>query len=400
MKTNFKLPVLGLLLLSTTTVVHSEINHSHESLDHTTNEKHDDHEKHDDDEKHNEDEKHDEHEEGVIELSPLQQKTAGIVVESLRKRELAAEIRAPGEVKLNAYKTAKVTSRILAQAIKRHVSLGDHVETGQKLVTLSSVDMAEAQGALMLANQEWRRVKKLGPKVASERRYTEARVARQLAYAKVSAYGMTSRGIEDFLRSGDARRANGEFVLLAPQNGTVAQEDFIEGAVIEPGHELLTITDESSLWVEARLTPQQLSGIDRNTIARVQTNAGSLTGRVTQLHHTLDESTRTIAVRITLPNPGDRLHPGEFVDVYLQSDQHDDVLAVPEAAVVRSPDGDWQVFIAEHDNEFRAVEVKVLQSSGGYTRIEGPKPGTRIVTQGAFFLQSELAKSGFDIHNH
>ncbi len=388
MKTHFYLLPLALFLLSVVTVAHSEDEHGHE-----------DHKQ----ERHNEKESgdaHDEHEEGVIALTPVQQQTAGIVVESLRERQLASETRAPGEVKLNAYNTTKVTTRISAQVVKRHVTLGEHVKTGQPLVTLSGVDMAEAQGALMVADREWHRVKNLGAKVTSDRRYTEARVARQLAYAKANAYGMTSQGIETFLKSGDARKANGEFQLLAPRDGTVAQEDFIEGVVVEPGHVLFTITDETSLWVEARMTPRQLTGIHQNTVARVKTTAGWLTGSVSQLFHTLDESTRTIAVRITVPNPDDRLHPGEFVDVYFQNGQQDAVLAVPETAVVRSTDGDWQVFIAEHDNEFRAVEVKVLQSNSGFTRIEGIKPGTRVVTQGVFFLQSELAKSGFDIHNH
>jgi len=355
---------------------------------------------HEHDEARTEDGHEGEHEEGVIQLSPEQQKMAGIVTEALKERILAAEIRAPGEVKLNAYKTARITSRVTAQVVKRHVVLGDHVKTGQALVTLSSVEMAEAQGALLVADREWKRVQKLGAKVASARRYTEAQVKRQLAWAKVSAFGMTAREIDALLKSGDARKANGEFNLLASREGTVVQDDFIEGAVVEPGHVLLTITDESSLWVEARLTPVQLKSIKKGATARVHTAEGMLKGKVTQIHHTIDETTRTIAVRITVANPDDLIHPGEFVDVFLQSAAQVSALAVPDSAVMRSPDGDRQVFVAQHDNEFRALEVEVLQSSGGYTRIAGLEPGTRVVIKGAFFLQSEMAKAGFDIHNH
>lgn len=384
MKTYLYIPVFGLLLLSITTIVHSETGHGAEP--------------------HNEGaagETEEKHEEGVVSLTPIQLKTAGIVVESLRKQELAKETRAPGEVKVNAYKTVKVTTRINVQIVKRHVSLGDHVSAGQPLVTLSGIDMADAQGTLMVTNQEWQRVKKLGPKVTSARRYTEARVARQLAYAKVDAYGMTSQGIDAFLKSGDARKANGEFQLLAPRDGTIAQEDLIEGAVIESGHALFTITDETSLWVEARLTPQQMIGVHKNTIARVKTSAGWVSGSVSQLFHTLDESTRTIGVRVAVPNLEDTLHPGEFVDVYLQNDQRDAVLAIPEAAVLRSPDGDWQVMVEQDEvGEFKGVEVEVKNITNGKAIIEGIQPGTRVVTQGAFFVQSELAKSGFDIHNH
>lgn len=393
MKTHFYYPVLVLLLLSVTTATYSETDRDHKAEGKTTKkDRHTEHETNN---------SHDDEEKGVISLSPVQLQTAGIVVEPLRERELASEIRVPGEVKLNAYSTAKVTSRVSAQVVKRHVTLGEHANVGQPLLTLSSVEMAEAQGALMVADREWQRVKKLGTKVASERRYTKTRVARQLAYAKVSAYGMTTQGIDVFLKSGDARKANGEFQLLAPREGTVVQEDFIEGAVVEPGHVLLTITDETSLWVEARLTTQQLTGIRKNMVARVKTASGWVTGNVTQLHHTLDESTRTIAVRIAVSNADDQLHPGEFVDVYLQNGKQDAVLAVPETAVLRSADGDWQVMVEQDKaGEFKGVEVEVKNITDGKAIIEGIQPGTRVVTQGAFFVQSELAKSGFDIHNH
>ncbi len=357
-------------------------------------------EAHDNEDNQEQHEDHDEHEAGVVELSAAQQQAAGIVVQTLEPRQLAAEIRAPGEVMLNAYRSSKVTPRVTAQIVARHVTLGDHVAQGQKLVTLSSVEMAEAQGALLVADREWQRVKKLGAKVASQRRYTEAQVNRQLAWAKVSAYGMTPKEINALLKSGNARKANGEFNLLAAREGTIVEDNFIEGAVVAPGHVLMTITDESAVWVEARLTPTQLAQISKGARASVLTPNGELVGKVTQIHHIVDEASRTIAVRISVDNPEDRIHPGEFVDVMLQTNAKEMALAVPDTALVRGADGDWQLFIAEHDGEFRAVEVDVLDTRSGYTRITGLEPGVRIVTEGAFFLQSELAKSGFDVHNH
>jgi multidrug efflux pump subunit AcrA (membrane-fusion protein) len=105
-------------------------------------------------------------------------------------------------------------------------------------------------------------------------------------------------------------------------------------------------------------------------------------------------------VRIEVPNPDDRLHPGLFVEARIASGMTEQALAVPEEAVLRSPDGDWQVFVEHVSGEFEAREVAVVRTTAGQTVIEGVKPGTRVVTRGAFFLQSELAKSGFDIHAH
>jgi multidrug efflux pump subunit AcrA (membrane-fusion protein) len=123
-------------------------------------------------------------------------------------------------------------------------------------------------------------------------------------------------------------------------------------------------------------------------------------GRVTQVHHALDENTRTLGVRIEVPNPDDRLHPGLFVEARIEGGSSERALAVPNDAVLRSPDGDWQVFVEHEPGEFEPQEVDVIRTASGLTVIGGLEPGARVVTRGAFFLQSELAKSGFDIHNH
>jgi multidrug efflux pump subunit AcrA (membrane-fusion protein) len=121
---------------------------------------------------------------------------------------------------------------------------------------------------------------------------------------------------------------------------------------------------------------------------------------VTQVHHALDEDTRTLAVRIEVPNPDDRLHPGLFVEALIEGMTSERVLAVPNDAVLRSPDGDWQVFVEHESGEYEPHEVEVIRTTPEFTVIDGLEPGYRVVTRGAFFLQSELAKSGFDIHNH
>lgn len=340
-------------------------------------------------------------EKGGIELSNAQRKTAGIVVETLQARPMMAEIKAPGEVRLNAYATSRVTPRIAAQVLSRHKRLGQKVEKGQPLVTLSSVEMAEAQGALLVADIEWRRVVKLGRKVVSEQRYVEAQVARQQAYARVRAYGMTQAQTDQLLKTADSARATGEFKLLSGQNGVIIHDDFTVGERVEPGRVLFEISDPSTVWVEARLSHGQEATIRSGAQARIKTNAGWSSGRVLQLHPVMDEVTRTQGVRIELRNEDGRLRPGRFVEVRLQTGESGKpALVVPDTALMRSPDGDWQLFIETVSGEFEPKEVAILRRSNGLAEIEGLEPGTRVVTQGAFFLQSELAKAGFEVHNH
>ena len=339
-------------------------------------------------------------EEGRVELTSEQLLAGGIVISELQPSNINNEIRAPGEVVFNSYRSKKITPRISAQIVKRHTRLGDHVKQGQSLVALSSVEMADTQSELLITDREWRRLKKLKRKVVSEKNYLAAQIAYQQATARALAFGMNKSQIKTLLKQDDASKATGHFELYATQDGTITSDDFTTGEIIEPGRVLFDIRDESSLWVEARLTPKDAHQISESALATIHLGNTVLNGRVTQIHHTLDVATRTLAVRIEVANIDDRLHPGLFVDARIQSDITHTALSVPVNAVLRSPDGDWQVFVEEKPGHYKPQEVDVLNTVGDRAIIDGIKPGTRVVTQGAFFIQSELAKSGFDIHNH
>ena len=342
----------------------------------------------------------DEHEEGIVHLTLAQREVAGIVIETLMSQVLEESLTAPGEIRLNAYATYQVAPRISAQVVERHARLGDTVESEQPLVTLSSVEMAEAQGALVVAAREWARVQGLGREVVSDRRYIEAEVAAQQARARVLAYGMIADQIEVFARGSDASLADGNFTLLAPSAGTIVRDDFVVGEAIEPGRLMFEITDESTLWVEARLPVQESARVEVGDSARINIDGRWIEGRVIQAFHAVDESTRTLPVRVEIANPDDSLHPGLFVDVVILEEQSQPVLAVPENAVLRSADGDWQVFVAISDDEFQPIEVVVARTVAGFAVIEGLDAGTRVVTEGNFFLYSELAKSSFGDDDH
>lgn len=344
---------------------------------------------------------HGDEEENRVHLTEEQIRVAGIVVEKLTLRNLPIEIEAPGEVKLNDYASSQVTPRIEGQITARLVKLGDHVKKGQPMVTLSSAPMAEAQAKAIVASQEWKRIKKLGTQVVSEQALIESRINFQQSQAKLLAYGMTPHQVAEQLKGTGASAADGSFTLLSPQDGTVIQDDFIVGKMIEAGELLFEITDESTLWVEARVNPELVSGLIIGTPGRVRFGGKWISGKVIQAHHHLDEKTRTLGIRLEIPNPNDHLHPGQFVSARFQvGETSEAALTLPVEAILRSPDGDWQVFIEENPGEFVPMEIEIVRKMPGMIIIEGLEPGTRVVTKGAFFVQSELAKSGFEVHNH
>jgi cobalt-zinc-cadmium efflux system membrane fusion protein len=316
-----------------------------------------------------------------------------IEVVPVTERPLQNEIRAPGEVVVNMYRSSKVTPRISAQIVARHVRLGETVQAGRPLVTLSSVEMADAQGDLLVADREWKRMQELGAEVVSERRYLEAQVARQRAYAKVLAYGMTEAQVDRLLGSGDASKANGTFELLAPQDGLVVADDFILGELVEPGRVLISLTDEDTVWVEAHLPPEAAVRLESGAVARVSRDGKRwIEGKVIQLHHRLEENTRTQSVRIEVADPEHLLHPGQFVDVALSLGSAAAALLVPDGALALL-NGQRVVFRVE-SNRYVPVPVEAGDSAGGWTAIvSGLRRGDEVVSRGAFQVKSLLLKS-------
>ncbi|MCW8957171.1 MAG: efflux RND transporter periplasmic adaptor subunit [Gammaproteobacteria bacterium] len=360
------------------------------------------HDKHESDELHgghSEKEGHTEEDAAVI-LTEEQIEAAGIIVQALKPRTIRSVIKAPGEVKFNIYKTASISPRITAQVIGCYVELGETVQLGQPIVTLTSVEMAEAQGALLVADREWKRVKKLGRKVVSESRYTQAKINWQLAKGKVRAYGMSESQINALLASEDFSQADGRFELVASHAGVVLKENYILGQQVEPGHELIRITNESSLWVVANVPPSIANQISIGNHATVYVDDVALPAKVIQRYHSLDEATRTTGVRLAIDNENEVLHPGMFVNTEIETSQQENTLVVPEQAVLRSDDGDWMVMVRTESGEFVSQEVELERVTNGQAVIRGLKAGTPVVVKGGFFVWSESAKAGFEEHDH
>ncbi len=336
-------------------------------------------------------------EESVLKMTPAERRTQGIETVQVVQQVLSDVITAPGEVRMNEYRSVQVTPRVGAQIVARHARLGDAVKQGQPLVTLSSVEVAQAQGDLVESDRDWRRVKKLGRKVMSAKHYVAAQMARQRAYASVRAYGMTKAQIGALLRDADASRATGEFDLFAPQDGVVISDAFMVGEFVTPGRVLFELTDVTAPWVEAQLNPQDAANVTVGTPVRISRHGRQwLDGKVVQLHYRLNPTTRTRPVRIEVNNSDTIMPAGEYVDVEVQITDATPLIAVPRDALILMR-GSQTVFKVISDELYpQPVEIGVTRA--GWTEIKaGLAQGDEIVVKGAFLLKSLALKSQISV---
>lgn len=336
--------------------------------------------------------------EGVREANPLVLdaaaiKDAGIVVETLATRQVGDELKAPGEVKMDAYATVVVSPRVASQVVARKARLGDVVTKGQPLVVLSSVEVAETQGQLIVASQDWQRVASLGPQAVSARRYGEALVQRDQSRAKLRAYGLTDAQIANVLRRGSSA-ANGDFELIAPGAGRIVTDAFMVGERVEPGRVLFTVVTEDSVWVEARLSPGDAERVRDGAAVTVLAHGRELPGKMIGRSHQTDETTRRTDLRVQVANRDDLLHPGELVETRIVVGEATARLAVPAEAVVLLRNQSTLFVQGKRAGRFDAVPVEVGETRGGWTEIRrGAGAGTRYVARGAFALKARILRA-------
>jgi cobalt-zinc-cadmium efflux system membrane fusion protein len=342
------------------------------------------------------------HKKGVS-FSAEKMAIAGIEVAEVSAKVFTNHVYAPGEIKANGYRSYIVSPRTESVVVSRHATLGQHVEKGDALVTLFSESVVEAQAKYRVAYNDWQRNKQLGKASVSESQLLAAETDYISAYSRLKAFGLTEHAIAYVVKNNSANNhleELGEYTLIAQRAGAVLSDDFYQGQRVSAGDAIMVLADESELWVEARVSPNKQLNLPKGTQAVIEMAKQFFVATVIQEAHTIDPKTRTRIVRLAVKNDQDRLHPGMFVNVNFSFKTDKKVMAVAESALMRSSDGDWTVFVEDQPGEFTAVEITLGRSLGEFREIIGLAPDTRIVIQGAFFVASEIAKGGFDPHNH
>ena len=380
-----KVIILSVLIaLSSAPAVFSEIHNHDEHSDASGNDNNED----------------DHKESGFIRLSSEQQNMAGIKVESIvTQTQVNRILSVPGEVVHDLYNTTLLTTQVDSKVISRQVVLGQYVNKGDLIAILYSLDIAAAQNELKVSTSEWQRVRKLGKKTVGEKRFISVKADYDKNKSVLLAYGFNDELIQQLL-TGKISYKSGQYPVFAPHNGVILEDNFQSGQFLSKGSTIALLVNEDHVWIEALLAPEIGQHIPVNTKARVVIDNKTFTAKVIHDSHAIDEVTRTRKIRLLIENREHLLHAGLFATVFLELPISGKVILLPESALIRSSDGDWTVFIAEDTGIFKQEEVELQNTINGLHQIKGLKEGQRVAVEGAFFLASEMAKGGFDPHNH
>src|SRR3989442_8728996 len=329
---------------------------------------------------------------GTIAIPAVTRQLIGVRTAPVSYAPLAQEIRAVGTVEYDERKLTKVNLRVSGWIEQVFINaIGQSVRAGQPMLTLYSPDLLATQDEYLLALKAQAQLE--DSPLAEARQDAAALVAS--ARERLRLWNLNDEQIAAVERRGKAERV---LTVYAPSSGIVLKRQALPGNYVEPGTTLYELADLYTVWIHGDIYESEITSVRLNQPAGVTFEAypgETFRGMVTYIYPYLNEATRTVRVRMELPNPHLKLKPGMYGNVMLHVDAGRR-LVVPKEAVLDS--GLRQlVFLDLGQGVYQPYPVKLGRRSQDYVEVlEGIKEGDRIVTSANFLLdaESKLASAG------
>jgi Cu(I)/Ag(I) efflux system membrane fusion protein len=313
-----------------------------------------------------------------VSISPRAQQNFGLRTAEVVRGSLSPRIEAVGNVTWNERTVAVVAARANAFVEKLQVrAVLDPVSQGQVLAELYVPDWVAAQ-------EEYLSVRHM--------RGTNLGAIVNGARQRMRQAGMTEAQIASVEQAG---RVQPRITVTAPISGVISELGTLEGAAVSMGTPLFRINGLGSVWVNAEVPEAQAAQVRPGNAVTATTAAGAmLAGTVGAVLPEINATTRTLKVRVELPNPRRELVPGMFATLHFKPPARADALLIPSEALIATGERNL-VMLTQEDGRFMPVEVERGLESDGQTEIRrGLEAGQRVVLSGQFLLDSEASLKG------
>jgi membrane fusion protein, heavy metal efflux system len=335
-----------------------------------------------------------------------------ITTAAVEQRPAGEGVTVLGELGVNEDAYAEVASPIPARVTDVQAAVGNQLLAGQAMAELQSVDLGKATAEYLAAKARAELTKKTlerrrglaGERIVPQREVQEAEAASSSADAELRAATSALRalGVSDDHAAPDADTSR--FVLRSPIAGVVIEREAVRGQLADPGHALFRVADLGTLWLTVHAFERDAVRVRVGASAEVSFAAipgRRFPGKVTLVGRRVNPASRTIPVRIDLPNDGGWLRPGMSATARLAlGDETASVLAVPGAALQRLQGG-WTVFLPKAGGAFEVRPVgRGRDLSGEVEVVSGLAPGETVVVDGAFLLRAEAERSRGEGEHH
>ena len=328
-------------------------------------------------------------------LAQAPQPLPAVIVAPVISKSISESVEFIGQTE--AFQLVDLRARVTGFLVKRNFEEGADVKTGDLLF---SIDQAEYKAKREAAEAAVERVE-------ATIRETDRQLAR---YAELERRGTASvaKLDEAKARAGEAKAdlaaAKAELEeaeinlgytqIKSPIDGRVGRSTIDVGNLVgpdsgvlstvvtlDPVHVTFAVSEREYLNYQKRLR----SGEAETYTPRIRLANGDLykeDGKIDFVDNKVDPTTGTLQLRASFPNPDKTILPGQFVNVVLVSEEPQDRIVVPQAAVQENQAGPF-VLVVTGDNKVEARTIATGQRFGPDIVVkEGLKPGEQIIVEG------------------
>ncbi|MEJ5282673.1 efflux RND transporter periplasmic adaptor subunit [Pseudomonas sp. MYb541] len=313
----------------------------------------------------------------AVQIDPRVAQNLGVRLATVTRGVLASTLELSGILAFNERDVAVVQARaggFVERVYDR--APGDVLKAGAPLADLLVPEWVAAQEEFLAL-----------------RRSADARLL-AAARQRLRLSGMPAGLIAQMERSG---RVQSVLTVASPIGGVVQTLDVREGMTMAVGQTLARINGLDRLWLQVAVPQSQGAAlaVGQAVESRFVGLPGQVVkGAVSAILPAIAGDSRTVQVRVELPNADGTLRPGMTAQVRLAQSSAQSVLQVPSEALIRTGKRTL-VMLAEEGGHYRPVDVEVGAESQEMTLIRsGLQEGQQVVASGQFLLDSEASLRG------
>lgn len=324
---------------------------------------------------------------------------AAIQVAQVSVETVRNEVAVPAKVQADPERIVHVLPPVSGRLVSLNVRPGEEIKPGQTIAIIESSDAASARSDYNKARIEVERSQQAEKRAAL---LLQHEVLAQKDYEDIKAQAESAKAeldrAEQRLRMlGLAVNGSSDDVAVkSPRPGVVLDIGTANGELsksLDNATSIATVADLRSVWVLGDLYEKDLELAARGTKVQITFAAfpgQTWTGTISNVSDVLDATTRTMKVRVILPNQEHRLKPEMFATIHLPAPKRN-VINVPATAVLHEGDSAF-VMVKKADGTYEKRSVVTANAIGEKTEIaSGLHPGELVVTSGAELLRGEGA---------
>ncbi len=325
-----------------------------------------------------------------ISLTSAARKLAGIATTPVERRSVNVKTRMLGKVDYDETRIGTITAWTGGRIDKLYIDYtGSSVRKGQATASIYSPELLTAQAELIQAVKAKSALQGSSLQVVKD---TAARTEKAVR-EKLRLLGLSKQQIENIVKRGKTAE---HITLYSPMSGIVIKKDVVEGVYVKTGTPIYTIADLSRVWVILEAYESDLPWIKMGMKVSFSTEAypgQNFEGKVVYIDPVVNEKTRTVRVRLEVPNKGLKLKPGMFVRAVNKDEkQAGKELVIPASApLITGKRAVVYIAVPGKEGVFEGREIVLGPKAGDFYVVKyGLNQGEKVVTKGNFKIDSAI----------